>query len=40
MRSGESKLAKKYYEKSLKLDPKNDNARKALENLKSAAGKK
>lgn len=40
MKSGDSKLAKKYYEKSLKLDPKNDNARKALEKLKSAARKK
>jgi tetratricopeptide (TPR) repeat protein len=34
MVNGDSKLAIKYYEKSLKLNPRNDNAKKMLEELK------
>jgi tetratricopeptide (TPR) repeat protein len=34
LKSGDVKTAKRYYEKSLKLDPKNDSARAALQKLK------
>ena len=39
MRAGDRKAAKRYYEKSLKLDPKNDGARENLKKIKEAAGK-
>ena len=32
-RAGDVKLARRYYKTSLKLDPKNDNARKSLKKL-------
>jgi tetratricopeptide (TPR) repeat protein len=35
MVNGDTKLAIKYYEKSLKLNPKNDNAKAMLEQLKA-----
>ena len=39
MRAGDTRMAIRYYEKSLKLDPKNDSARENLNKLKQAKGK-
>jgi len=39
MKAGDTKAAKRYYEKSLKLDPKNESARENLKKIKEAAMK-
>jgi cytochrome c-type biogenesis protein CcmH/NrfG len=39
LKSGDRKTAKHYYEKSLKLDPENKNAREMLAKLRATAGK-
>jgi tetratricopeptide (TPR) repeat protein len=39
MKAGDMKTAKRYYERSLKLDPKNDGARENLKKIKEATGK-
>ena len=39
MKAGDAKAAKRHYERSLKLNPKNDNAREMLKRIKQAAGK-
>ena len=39
LKAGDQKLAKRYYEKALKLDPKNESARNALNKFKSAPKK-
>ena len=39
MKAGNLKMAKRYYEKSLKLDPKNEGARENLKKIKGATGK-
>src|SRR5262245_56579639 len=39
LRAGNSKLARRYYETSLRLDPRNDNARRQLEKLKATLHK-
>ena len=40
MRAGDMKAAKRYYEKSLKLDPKNESARENLKKINAAAKSK
>lgn len=39
MKSGDMKTAKRYYEKSLKIDPKNEGARENLKKINEAARK-
>jgi len=39
MRAGDKKKAQKYYERSLKLDPKNENAKEQLKKIKEEARK-
>lgn len=39
MKSGDQKTARKYYEKSLKLDPKNENAKENLKKIREATRK-
>ena len=39
MKAGDMKTAKRYYEKSLKLDPKHEEARENLKKIKEATGK-
>ncbi len=39
MKAGDMKTAKRHYEKSLKLDPKNESARENLKKIKEATGK-
>ena len=39
LKAGDMKTAKRYYEKSLKLDPKNEGARENLKKIKEATGK-
>ena len=39
MKAGDMKTAKRYYEKSLKLNPKNESARENLQKIKAATGK-
>jgi tetratricopeptide (TPR) repeat protein len=39
LKAGDTKLATRYYERSLKLDPKNDGARQNLKKIKDAARK-
>ena len=39
MKAGDMKMAKRYYEKSLKLDPKNESARANLKKINAATGK-
>ena len=39
MKAGDRKMAKRYYEKSLKLDPKNEGGIENLKKIKEATGK-
>jgi len=39
MKAGNLKMARRYYEKSLKLDPKNEGARENLKKINGATGK-
>ena len=39
MKAGDAKAAKRYYEKSLKLDPKSESARENLKKIKEAGRK-
>lgn len=39
MKAGDMKSAKRYYERSLKLDPKNESAREKLNRIKATTGK-
>lgn len=39
MKAGDTKAAKRYYEKSLKLDPTNESAKEMLKKIKDAEGK-
>lgn len=39
MKAGDMKTARRYYEKSLKLDPKNESARENLKKIREATGK-